>query len=188
MKRYKPKAPQEQLILPLQLLSSVRRIASHTQKSSAMSFSALPLSPMSPPDIRLFSLAFDQLPTEVNSPFMTLTSIKPSITTRSQSLNIVFRLQINEHIASCLDSDKDIQNFRLICRSTNTAVTHYRCGLWRELYARRYDVRPGMKGLDVRMTYMIRTKFLRRIKHCFYNGQEYRELVCLEKLRDLVVG
>lgn len=100
----------------------------------------------------------------------------------------VFHVQINEHIASCLDSDGDIQNFRLICQATNVAVTHYRCGLWRELYARRYDVRPGMKGVDVRMTYMIRTKFLRRINHFFYIGQEYRELVCLEKLRDLVVG
>lgn len=45
-----------------------------------------------------------------------------------------------------------------------------------------------MKGVDVRMTYMIRTKFLRRIKPLFYIGQEYRELVCLEKLKDLVVG
>lgn len=100
----------------------------------------------------------------------------------------VLHPQINEHIASCLDSDEDIQNFRLICQTTNVAVTHYRCGLWRELYARRYDVRPGMKGVDVRMTYMIRTKFLRRINPFFYIGQEYRELVCLEKLRDLVIG
>ena len=100
----------------------------------------------------------------------------------------VFYVQINEHIASCLDSDEDIQHFRLICQATNIAVTHHRCGLWRELYARRYDVRPGMKGVDVRMTYMIRTRFLRRINPFFYIGREYRELVCLEKLRDLVVG
>lgn len=100
----------------------------------------------------------------------------------------VLHPQINEHIASCLDSDEDVNNFRLICQATNVAVTHHRCGLWRELYARRYDVRPGMRGVDVQMTYKIRTKFLRRINHFFYIGQDYRELVCLEKLRDLVIG
>ena len=100
----------------------------------------------------------------------------------------VLHLQINEHIASFLDSDKDVQNFQLICQATNVAVTYYRCGLWRERYARRYDVRPKMSGYEVRMTYMIRTKFLRRLNPFFYIGQEYRELKCLEKLTDLVVG
>ena len=78
-------------------------------------------------------------------------------------------------------------NFRLICHATNSAVDTYRCGVWRDRYAKRYDMPERKGGREIEMLYKLRSKLLRKGAK-FVRGQERREIRCLQILRDLVVG
>lgn len=87
----------------------------------------------------------------------------------------------------CLDSDREVCNFRLICHATNAAVETYRCGVWRTRFARRFDMLEKIGGRQISMMYKLRTKILHKSAK-FSMGQEPREIRCLELLRDLVLG
>lgn len=95
-------------------------------------------------------------------------------------------LELNEHIATFLDTDRQVCNFRLICHATNAAVNTYRCGVWRDRYAQRYDMPEKKGGLEISMQYKLRSRLLRKSAK-FLMGQEPREIRCMEILRDLVV-
>lgn len=86
-----------------------------------------------------------------------------------------------------LDTDREVCNFRLICHATNAAVQTYRCGVWRDRYAQRYDMPEKMGGWEISMMYKLRSKLLRKSAK-FLMGQEPREIRCMEVLRDLIVG
>lgn len=86
-----------------------------------------------------------------------------------------------------LDTDRQVCNFRLICHATNSAVKTYRCGVWRDRYAQRYDMPKKKGGQEIAMLYMIRSRLLRKSAK-FVMGQELREIRCMEVLRDLIVG
>ena len=87
-----------------------------------------------------------------------------------------------------LDTDREVCDFRRICHATNAAVETYRCGVWRDRYARRYDMPPAkLGGQRISMTYKIRSKLLRKSAK-FVVGQQPREIRCMEILRDLIVG
>lgn len=95
-------------------------------------------------------------------------------------------LELNEQIATFLHTDRDACNFRLICHATNAAVDSYRCGVWRDRYAQRYDMPEKKGGREISMLYKLRSKLLRKSAK-FMIGQEPREIRCMEILRDLVV-
>ena len=86
-----------------------------------------------------------------------------------------------------LDTDREVCNFRRICHATNAAVETYRCGVWRDRYARRYDMPEKVGGRSISMIYKIRSKLLRKSAK-FVMGQHPREIRCMEILRDLIVG
>ena len=86
-----------------------------------------------------------------------------------------------------LDTDREVCNFRRICHATNAAVETYRCGVWRDRYARRYDMPEKVGGRSISMIYKIRSKLLRKSAK-FVMGQHPREVRCMEILRDLIVG
>ena len=86
-----------------------------------------------------------------------------------------------------LDTDREVCNFRRICHATNAAVETYRCGVWRDRYARRYDMPEKVGGRRISMIYKIRSKLLRKSAK-FLMGQHSREIRCMEILRDLIVG
>ena len=86
-----------------------------------------------------------------------------------------------------LDTDREVCDFRRICHATNAAVETYRCGVWRDRYARRYDMPEKVRGQSISMIYKIRSKLLRKSAK-FLRGQHPREIRCMEILRDLIVG
>ena len=87
-----------------------------------------------------------------------------------------------------LDTDREVCDFRLICKATDFAVQTYRCGVWRDRYARRYDMPENNQGGKViMMMYKVRSRILRKsAKFCM--GQDLREINCMKVLRDLIVG
>ena len=47
---------------------------------------------------------------------------------------------------------------------------------------------PGKAGLELKMLYQIRARFLYKLTPIFHMGQESKEIRCMEHLRNLVVG
>ena len=78
-------------------------------------------------------------------------------------------------------------DFRLICHATDSAIEAYRCGVWRDRYAKRYDMPEKKGGREIMMLYKVRSKLLRKGAR-FLMGLQPREVRCLKVLRDLVVG
>ena len=133
-------------------------------------------------------MAFNSLPIEVSKPPCNHPhrGVTPFAIVHSY-LCVPLGIQLNEQIATCLDTDREVCNFRRICHATNAAVETYRCGVWRVRYARRYDMPEKVGGRRVSMIYKIRSKLLRKSAK-FVMGQDPREIRCMEILRDLVVG
>ena len=99
----------------------------------------------------------------------------------------ILSFQLNEQIATFLDTDREVCNFRRICHATDAAVEAYRCGVWRDRFARRYDMPEKVGGWQISMIYKIRSKLLRKSAK-FVMGHDPREIRCMEILRDLIVG
>ncbi|KAK4697460.1 hypothetical protein P7C71_g612, partial [Lecanoromycetidae sp. Uapishka_2] len=96
-------------------------------------------------------------------------------------------LEINENIASYLDHDRDVNNFGFTCKTTYAAVNEHRCGLWRKLWKKRYDLPPGKSGVEIMMQYKVRSRFLRKRIPNFVMGQEFTELRAIDRLRELII-
>ena len=95
---------------------------------------------------------------------------------------------MNEHIAFYLDHDQDVVNFGLICKSTYSAIKSHRCGIWRKLWGKRYDMPFEKTGVEIMMQYKLRSRYLRKGIPNFDLGQKHRELRAMERLRDIIVG
>lgn len=131
-------------------------------------------------------MAFNALPLEVSLSANIIPAVGHFIFQRASYLCIP-SFQLNEQIATFLDTDREVCNFRRICHATNAAVETYRCGVWRDRYARRYDMPEKVGGRTISIIYKIRSKLLRKSAK-FVMGQHPREIRCMEILRDLIVG
>ncbi|KAF2995871.1 hypothetical protein E8E13_004081 [Curvularia kusanoi] len=97
-------------------------------------------------------------------------------------------IELNKAIAHCLDTDKDIISFRLVCRATNDAIDADRGSFWRLRFRERYAYKSGLVNKDLRRAYQRRSKMLRRgTGYDFFHGYRKREQDVIEVLRDLIV-
>ncbi|KAF2131437.1 hypothetical protein P153DRAFT_421501 [Dothidotthia symphoricarpi CBS 119687] len=109
---------------------------------------------------------------------------QPSSTTAFNTLPI----ELNKVIAHELDTDKDIATFRLICRSTNDAIDADKYSFWRARFREKYAAKEGMSNKEMKRTYQLRCKQLRRgIVYDFFRGHKKREVDVLEVLKDLIL-
>jgi len=95
--------------------------------------------------------------------------------------------QLNEHIASYLNADKDVANFALVCQATHNAIESHRCGLWRRLYASKFDVPESRTGVELKVKYKLRCRALRRTTN-WQKGHDPNEARVMKFLQDLVCG
>lgn len=94
---------------------------------------------------------------------------------------------MHEQIATYLETDEDFCSFTLICPESHNSAHSARSGVWRALYANRFDL-SGQKDSKLLMTeYMRRSRELRRGAR-FEMGQTRQEINCMEILRALVIG
>ena len=123
---------------------------------------------------------------------MAFHSLPLEVSTHLQQRGSTSRLiigQVNEHIATFIDDDKDLCSFTLICPDTHNAVHSHRQSVWRAQFAKRYDLGSGKSGKQVTVSYMIRRMVLKRgAKNGLKNGTTEVEKRCLKILRDLIIG
>lgn len=75
----------------------------------------------------------------------------------------------------------------LICQATRATTESYRCGLWRSLFARKFDMFRDKTGQELKLLYKLRSRALR--KHVNWRmGHESTEARVLAILQDLIVG
>jgi len=63
----------------------------------------------------------------------------------------------------------------------------HRCGLWRRLYASKFDVPKGRTGVELKIKYKLRCRALRKTTD-WKKGHDRNEDRVLKILQDLVVG
>ena len=95
--------------------------------------------------------------------------------------------QLNEQIAGYLPTDADIRSFLLTCHASYEAGEAARCGLWRRLFARKFDLPEFATGQDIKLTYKIRSRALRRAVD-WKMGHELNEIKALDILTNLITG
>jgi len=61
------------------------------------------------------------------------------------------------------------------------------CGLWRSLYANKFDVPEGRTGIELKVRYKLRCRALRRTTN-WQKGHDPNEARVLKHLQDLVCG
>lgn len=96
--------------------------------------------------------------------------------------------QLNQHIASYLEEDRDICNFRLVCQNTRNAIDGDKFSFWRKRFRDAFDpLLHATNNTTVKETYQHRCKV---VKHGvnFRSGRSSPEVEYLKVLRDLVVG
>ena len=100
----------------------------------------------------------------------------------------ILPIETNQHIASHIENDSDICNFRLICRSTLDAVDADNCSFWRRKFLSCFE-KPvkTMSNFEFKRTYQKRRGVL-KCGALFYLGDTKREKECLEVVRDLICG
>lgn len=109
-------------------------------------------------------------------------------------INLLTASQLHQHIASNFDNDDDIKLYRTLCRVSAQAIDADGCSFWRRRFLRVFEM-PHWQLTGHRLTdnEKFRDAYKRR-KHTlqvgakFKNGTGSKEKVCLEILRDLVVG
>lgn len=95
-------------------------------------------------------------------------------------------IEVNENIASFLDTDRDFANFNAICRETRSAIQSHRCGAWRAQWRQEYDLPSEMTGLQIKAEYQRRRMCL--YTKAFNMGKETAEANCIAVLKQLVIG
>jgi len=95
------------------------------------------------------------------------------------------RSQLHHLIAGHLDTDHDVNNYRLICRSTRNAIDEPRCYFWRDRFLQTFDPEQGKTAKELKALFQKRRKLLRRGAH-FKTGNGYKEAAVLPILRDLI--
>ncbi|MCJ1223689.1 hypothetical protein MMC12_000332 [Toensbergia leucococca] len=98
----------------------------------------------------------------------------------------ILPIEINEHIASYLMLDSDLSSFTLTCHEARAAVNSSRSGIWRQRFARSFDLPPRKLSYELKTKYQLRQKTLRRPVR-FQYGQDFVERRALELVRDLIV-
>ncbi|KAF2189704.1 hypothetical protein K469DRAFT_561995 [Zopfia rhizophila CBS 207.26] len=109
----------------------------------------------------------------------------PSSTTAFNKLPI----ELNKEIAQYLDSDRDICNYRLICRRTNDAVDGDNFSFWRIRFRETFAMkeRSGVQNNILKKQYEDRKMCLRLgtgVK--FHCGNEKSERKVMQVLKDLI--
>ncbi|KAF2030143.1 hypothetical protein EK21DRAFT_66353 [Setomelanomma holmii] len=96
-------------------------------------------------------------------------------------------IELNQAIARYLESDKDLANFRLICRKTNDAVDGDWGSFWRARFREKFAFQDGPSNKELKKSYQRRTKQLRRGTGCdFFRGHKSREQDVLRVLLELI--
>ena len=95
-------------------------------------------------------------------------------------------IEVNENIASFLDTDKDFANFNAICRETHDTIQSHRCGAWRAQWKQEYDLPLGMTGSQLKAQYQERRMYL--YTKAFRDGLADAEMNCIRVLKQLVIG
>jgi len=94
-------------------------------------------------------------------------------------------LQLHHLIAGYLDTDCDVNHYRLICRSTRNAIDEPKCYFWRDRFLRTFDPEQGKTAKELKTLYQKRRKLLRRGAH-FKTGNGKKETAVLRVIRDLI--
>lgn len=96
-----------------------------------------------------------------------------------------------QHIASYVEDDKDLENFRCSCPAVNNAIDESRGYFWRCRFIDRWEApRVGSNvksGADFKIAYRRRNHVLNKQTR-FQLGDTRRERNCLEVLRDMILG
>lgn len=95
-------------------------------------------------------------------------------------------IEVNENIASYLDTVRDFANFNAICRETRDAIQSHRCGAWRAQFRQEYDLPPGMTGPQIKAEYQRRRMCLHTKR--FDMGRSTAEANCIAVLKRLIIG
>lgn len=95
-------------------------------------------------------------------------------------------VEVNENIASFLDTDKDFANFNAICLGTRNTIQSHRCGAWRAQWKQEYDLPLGMTGLQIKAEYQRRRMVLHT--RVFHMGTTTAEKNCIATLKQLIIG
>lgn len=119
---------------------------------------------------------FDTLPIEVGI-------------TNAYETDADITLQTNQHIASFLEYDTDICNFRRICRPTLDAVDADNYTFWRRRFVSHFEdcCWPRTQNVKYRVSYQARKRLLKN-GAVFTTGETRKERKCLELIRDLAIG
>jgi len=97
-----------------------------------------------------------------------------------------------EHIGEFLDdgdnSDKDLANFALTCRSIYAAIGHRHCGLWFKRFSKRFEVMPDLaRGPELVCEYKERQTVIRKGTE-IVTGMKKWELQGVELIKTLILG
>ena len=108
---------------------------------------------------------------------------------RYKANRILIFFQTTQHIASYLEYDSDVCNFRLICRSTLDAVEGDKFTFWRRRFLTCFETPrwPPSGNILYRDAYQKRRRLLKN-GAAFTTGESQREIDCLELLKSLAVG
>ncbi|KAF1956167.1 hypothetical protein CC80DRAFT_472857 [Byssothecium circinans] len=96
-------------------------------------------------------------------------------------------IELNKTIVHFVGTDRDIANFRRICRATNHAVDGDHLSFWRAAYREKYVLLPGRSNKELKYQYQRRSKYLRRgTSYDFVRGHGGIEKRILGILKDLI--
>lgn len=103
-------------------------------------------------------------------------------------------IETTQHIAAYLDSDTDLCNFRLLCHATDDAVNADGLSFWRLRFLSQFE-KPAWKASGKKLIdnqvykdqYQLRKRVLKNGAR-FKAGESGKEKVCLQVLKDLMLG
>lgn len=95
--------------------------------------------------------------------------------------------QISHTIAGLLETDRDVCDYIAVCRQTYGAVGNEQSYIWRKRFKEQYDMLPNRSPGELAQKYQIRRRVL-RMGAVFSFGHEFQERICMDIIRDLIIG
>ncbi|ORY07802.1 hypothetical protein BCR34DRAFT_489227 [Clohesyomyces aquaticus] len=96
-------------------------------------------------------------------------------------------IEINREIVSYLDTDKEIADFRLVCKGTNDAVDGDFLSFWRFKFRQFFALKAGTKNRVLKQQYQRRKKYMRLGAGInWYHGWSKPETRVLQVLAEII--
>ncbi|KAJ5757879.1 uncharacterized protein N7511_006573 [Penicillium nucicola] len=110
---------------------------------------------------------------------------KPDIAQDAQYIRLIPKTKILQQIATLLPTDRDILHFSQACKKMWTQVYASESAVWRNLFAKRYDILSVRPSTEFRNEYLIRVIVLNASIN-FSEKEDDRQHMCMEVMRTML--